>query len=90
LRWVVATVKAISPREIYLLIRGHDEKFGSTQNGNYLMAMEFMSEFDPILAEKIRKFGEYGSGHTNYLFSTTYEEIIQLISDKIRQTLLIK
>ncbi|XP_060846161.1 zinc finger MYM-type protein 1-like [Rhopalosiphum padi] len=86
LRRVVATVKALSSRGLPL--RGHNEKFGSTQNGNYLMAMELISEFDPFLAEHIGKFGQCGSGHTNYLSSTIYEEIIQLMADKIRQKII--
>ncbi|XP_025192614.1 uncharacterized protein LOC112592676 [Melanaphis sacchari] len=45
--------------------------------------MELISEFDPFLAKHIGKFGQC-DGHTNYLSSTIYEEIIQLMADKIR------
>lgn len=83
LKRIVSTVKALASRG--LSFRGHVEKFGSTQNGNYLIALELISEFDPFLAEHIKKFGECGSGHTNYLSSTICEEIIQLIANKMKQ-----
>ena len=50
--------------------------------------MELISEFDPFLAENIGKFCQCGSGHKNYLSSTIYEEIIQIMADKIRQKII--
>lgn len=56
LKRVVSTIKSLASRGLYF--RGHVEKFGSTQNGNYLMVLELISEFDPFLAEHIKKFGK--------------------------------
>jgi len=65
---VVAVVKALASRG--LSFRGHDEKFGSSHNGNYLMSLELIAEFDPFLAEHISRYGNIGSGQTSYLSST--------------------
>lgn len=75
-------VKVLTSRDLPL--RDHDQKFGSTQNGRYFMAMELISDFDPFLVEHIAKFDLCSSGHPNYLSSTIYEEMIQLIADEIK------
>lgn len=81
LRRVVAATKALASRE--LPFRGSNEKFGSPNNGNFLMLMEFLSSFDPFLEEHIRKFGNKGSGSTSYLSKTVYEEFIELLAQKV-------
>lgn len=81
LRRVFAATKALASRG--LSFRGSDEKFGSPNNGNFLMLLEFLAEFDPFLADHIRRFGNKGSGTTSYLSKTIYEEFIQLIAEKI-------
>lgn len=81
LRRVVAATKALASRG--LPFRGSDEKFGSPNNGNFLMLIEFLASFDPFLEEHIRKFGNKGSGSTSYLSKTIYEEFIQLLSVKV-------
>lgn len=65
LRRVVAVVKALTSRG--LLLRGHDEHFGSVHNGNFMMVLEVRSQFDPFLEEHIREYGNKGSGSTSYL-----------------------
>lgn len=69
---VVAAVKALTSRG--LALRGDNEIFGSNRNGNFLMALELISEFDPFLAKHIEKYGNCGSGNTNYLSSKTCDE----------------
>ncbi|OXU25950.1 hypothetical protein TSAR_001728 [Trichomalopsis sarcophagae] len=48
-------IKALLSRG--LPFRGDDERFGSLHNGNYMMVLELISEFDPFLAEHIRLYG---------------------------------
>ncbi|XP_018362132.1 PREDICTED: uncharacterized protein LOC108760585, partial [Trachymyrmex cornetzi] len=55
LKRVVAVIKGLASRG--LPFRGHDEKFGSLHNGNYLMVLELIAEFDPFLADHISRFG---------------------------------
>ncbi|KAL7303989.1 hypothetical protein TKK_0003644 [Trichogramma kaykai] len=53
LRRIVAVIKSLSSRG--LAFRGSNENFGSVHNGNYLMALELIAEFDPLLSEHIEK-----------------------------------
>lgn len=55
LRRVIAVVKSLSSRE--LPFRGRNHHFGSSQNGNFMMSLELISEFDPFLANHIKEFG---------------------------------
>ena len=66
-----------------LPFRGGNEKFGSPNNGTFLMLMEFLSSFNPFLEEHIRKFGNKGIGSTSYLSKTIYEECLQLLAQKV-------
>ena len=50
---VVAVVKFLSERSIPF--RGHDEKWESPHNGNFMGIMELIAEFDPFLREPIVK-----------------------------------
>lgn len=78
---VVAVVKALSSRG--LSFRGDNEKFGSPNNGNFMMAIELISEFDPFLAQHIKKFGNQGKGHTSYTSFHTYEQFIIIMANKV-------
>jgi len=86
LRRVIAVVKKLSSRG--LSFRGKIEKFGSVKNGNFMMALELISEFDPFLANHIAKYGNPGSGQTSYLSSTICEEFISLIGTKVREIII--
>ena len=50
LRHIVAVVRSLSPRG--LPFRGSQERFGSRNSGNYVMALELLAEFDPFLETK--------------------------------------
>ena len=43
-----------------------------------------LSQFDPFLAEHIRRYGNKGRGQVSYLSSTTCEEFIKLSSDRVK------
>ncbi|XP_043467715.1 uncharacterized protein LOC122501966 [Leptopilina heterotoma] len=86
LKRVVAVIKSLASRG--LAFRGHDVKFGSLHNGNYLMLLELIAEFDPFLADHISRFGNKGTGNTSYLSKTICEELIQILSAKVLNTMI--
>lgn len=59
------------------------EKFGCSQNGNYLMSLELLAEYDSFLANHISRYGNPGSGRTSYLFSTICDKFIHIISNEV-------
>jgi len=81
LKRVVAAIKTLVSRGLSL--RGDEEKFGSLHNGNFLMLLEFLAEFDPFMGEHIKKFGNQGSGSTSYLSKTIFEEFIEIMAQKV-------
>lgn len=85
LKRVVAIVKSLSSRG--LAFRGEDERFGVSNNGNFIMCLELLAQFDPFLAEHIARFGQKGSGTTNYLSKTIYEEFIVLMAKKVSNSI---
>jgi hypothetical protein len=81
LKRVVAVVKSLASRG--LAFRGQDDKFGSVHNGNFLMGLELIAEFDPFLADHISRYGNKGKGSTSYLSFFTCEQFIQLMAEKV-------
>lgn len=81
LRRVVAVIQKLSSRG--LAFRGSDEKFGSVHNGNYMMCLELIAEFDPFLAKHIKDHGNPGSGKTSYLSSSICNEFLTLMAKKV-------
>ena len=82
-RRVVAVVTFLAERG--LPFRGHDEHIGSRHNGNYLGVMELIAEFDPFLAKHVEEFGNKGRENPSYLSSTIYEEVIQIMVNKLKE-----
>lgn len=68
-----------------LPFRGDVEKIGSTtsNNGNFIMAMELFVEYDPFLSEHISKYGNPGKGSTSFLSFSIYEKFIKIMSEKV-------
>ena len=85
LRRVVSTIKFLTSRG--LALRGGNEIFGSSDNGNFLGCLEYLAEYDPFIAVHIGKHENAGRGTPSYLSSTIYEEIITLMADKIRKVI---
>lgn len=85
LRRIVSTVKLLSTRG--LSFRGDNEKLFFPNNGNYLGCLEFLSEFDPFLAEHLAKFGNSGKGIPSYLSSTICDEFIKIMSEKVKKVM---
>ncbi|XP_015377219.1 PREDICTED: zinc finger MYM-type protein 1-like [Diuraphis noxia] len=55
LKRVVAIVKTLASRG--LAFRGHTSKIGCPHNGNFMMALELLAEFDPFISNHISKNG---------------------------------
>ncbi|XP_065654530.1 uncharacterized protein LOC136081161 [Hydra vulgaris] len=85
LRRAIAIICTIAERD--LAFRGTNEKFGSLQNGNYLGLLELVSQFDPFLASHIAKYGNSGKGNPSYLSKTICEELIEIMSKKVREVI---
>jgi len=62
-----------------LPLRGHEEKFSSPTNGNFMGLLELIAKYDSFLASHIAKQGKAGSGRSSYLSSSTCEELIDLM-----------
>lgn len=86
LKRVFAVVKKLASRG--RPFRGDDEIFGSLHNGDYMMSLELISEFDPFLAEHIQRFGNPGSGRTSYLSSVICDEVIELLASKVKKIII--
>ena len=85
-RRIVSVVKFLCIRG--LAFRGKEELIGSPINGNYLGILELLSEYDTFLAEHNNKHGKKGRGHNiSYLSSTIFEEVIQLMGQKVMATI---
>ncbi|XP_033221159.1 zinc finger MYM-type protein 1-like [Belonocnema kinseyi] len=86
LKQVLAAVKYLTSRG--LPFRGDDERFGSQHNGNYMMLLELIAQFDTFLAEHINRFGNKGSGSTSYLSKTICDEFIKLRGGKVQDKII--
>lgn len=47
------------------------------------MVVEFLVKFYPFMSQHIVKYGNKGTGSTSYLFYKIYDELIQLIANKV-------
>lgn len=82
---MVAVIKKLGSRG--LPFRGSEEIFGSNFNGNFMMCLELIAEFDPFLATHIAQRGNPGKGNTSYLSSTICNEFITLMKDHLLKTI---
>ena len=68
-----------------IALRGKTQIIGNIHNGNFLMVVELVAEFDPFLAAYIEKYENPGKGGTSYLSSIVLEEIVILKTEKVKQ-----
>ena len=71
-----------------LAFRGKDETFGLPCNGNFLGILELIAKFDPFLHAHINRHGNKGTGHPSYLSKTSFEEVIQLLAEKVLEEIM--
>ncbi|KAG6937963.1 zinc finger MYM-type containing 1 [Chelydra serpentina] len=82
LKRVVATVKLLS--SLRLPLRGHDESALSNRKGNFLIYLEYLSEFDDFLKEHFKNYRYCGSGKTKFLTHQTIDEFISIMAEWLR------
>lgn len=88
LKRIVAIIKLLASRG--LVFCGHNSQIGSPHNGNFMMALELIAEFDPFLTTHIKKYRNLGKGNVSYISYSTYKQFINIISEKVRNTIIQK
>ncbi len=83
---MVAAVKTLVSRGLPL--RSDEEKICLKNNGNFLTLLEFLSKFDPFTKKHIKNHAQKGSGSTTYLSKTIYEELVEFMTKKVRETII--
>ena len=83
---VVAVIKLLAPRGTPFC--GDDELLGSVHNGNFLGLMGLIAQFDPFLENHLKEYGNAGRGIPSYISSTIVDELIQVMANKVRATIL--
>ncbi|KAF2887283.1 hypothetical protein ILUMI_18890 [Ignelater luminosus] len=83
LRRVVVVIKFLTSGR--LASRSTTEKFGTTNNENYLGSLELLAEFDPFLKTHFKTKGNPGKRRVSYMSSITCEEFIKLMAMGIRE-----
>lgn len=78
---IVAVIKFLASRG--LPFRGDNEIVGSPNNGNYLGCVELLSEFDPLLANHLKTFGNPGKGNISYLSANICNEFINVMGKQV-------
>ncbi|GCB63401.1 hypothetical protein scyTo_0009660 [Scyliorhinus torazame] len=81
LKRVLADIKFLSERG--LAFRGHEEKWDSPNNGNFMGAIELIAEFDPFLYEHLEKC-KNEKVHAPYLSKPVYEELIVIMGKHVQ------
>lgn len=81
LKRIVSVIKFLSSRG--LAFRGSNQTLGSPQNGNYLGALELLSEYDAFLAKHLQTHGNKGKGKTSYLSANICEEFVELLAKSV-------
>ena len=66
-----------------LPFRGDNEVLGVPNNGNFLGAIELLAKYDDFLKAHLHKYAQSGKGKVNYLSSSIYEELIDIMHDKL-------
>lgn len=81
LQRVISVLKKLSSRG--LAFRGDNEVFGSEHNGNFMMCLELIAEYDPFLSAHISRYGNPGSGRTSYLSPVICDDLIKIMGEKV-------
>lgn len=77
----VCVIKFTCERGLALL--GENEIVEFLKNGNYIGILELLAEYDNFLKQYIENHANRGSGHTNYLSSTLYDELIEVMGNYV-------
>ncbi|CAI6362922.1 unnamed protein product [Macrosiphum euphorbiae] len=85
LKRIIELIKTLSSQN--LAFRGKSDKLNTSNNGNFLKFIEFLSKFDPVMKEHIRRISSQEI-HCHYLGKDIQNEIIQLLTNKIRSRII--
>lgn len=86
LKRILSVIRFLSSRGLPL--RGQNEHLGNSHNGNYLGALELLSEYDPFLRTHIEQKANKGKGAVSYLSSTIADEFVAIIAAEVKTTML--
>lgn len=93
-RWVAVVERIINIIHFLarqcLALRGKSEKIYDSDNGNFLKLVEYISNFDNVLAEHIARIQKSESRLTHYLGHNIQNEIIQLLGERIKKTIVLE
>lgn len=70
-----------------LPFRRDNKTIGSLCNGNFLMCLELVAEFDHSLANNLSMHGDPGKDHTFYLSAFIHEQFIKLMAAKVQSVI---
>ena len=82
LKRVAAAVKYLAKTNSSL--RGHKEKLDSPNPGNFLASLKFLAEFDEVTKHHLHRIE---SGKTHYLSPEIQNEFINLMGNKVRESI---
>lgn len=85
---VVAAIKFLAKNG--LAFYGSTTVLFTKGNSNFLSSLEFLSEFDPFLAEHLQKYGNPERGHVNYLSSAICNEFINILANEVRNFIVVE
>ena len=70
------------------MTKNRHEAAKSPNNVNYLGLLELIAKFDPFLSNRIKQYANRGSGSPSYLSKTICDELIQLMTNRVRESIL--
>ena len=82
----VSTSIILSLASRNLASRGSSQHLYEPDNGNFLKEIELLAKFDPVMENHLARIKDK-STHTHYLGQRIQIELIQIISDRVLQTI---
>lgn len=82
---LIALVKVMGGQN--MAFRGSDETLYALNNGNFLKLVEYLALFDPVMNEHLRRIRD-NETHVHYLGKNIQNELIQFLSNTIREKLI--
>ncbi|KAL4142041.1 hypothetical protein QTP88_004573 [Uroleucon formosanum] len=71
-----------------IALRGHNEKYTSTNRGNFLELCSFLSTYHPILKLHLEKLKENKINRLSFLSNVTQNKLLCILADMVRTNIL--